>query len=84
MRVYDWWDLVSAWSPPTSSTFSSPSATSEHTPSPALWVQTLMRKHSVRSLPRTPQELGRALDSREFWERFGLMPVKGRLERGRL
>ena len=39
--------------------------------------------HGVRALPRTPRELGRAIDAREFWEAFGLMPVRGRGEEAR-
>jgi len=80
LRVLDWWDLASAHplaAPPP------PSATGERSPDRALWVQSLMRKHGVRALPRTPRELGRAIDAREFWEAFGLMPVRGRWEEAR-
>ncbi|GAA5853216.1 hypothetical protein JCM8547_000245 [Rhodosporidiobolus lusitaniae] len=88
LRVYDWWDLVSAHPSPLPPSPDSPSPSfhthaGEHTPPHALWVQHLMRKHGVRSLPRTQEELGRAIDSREFWEEFGLMPSKGRWEEGR-
>ncbi|BGP19538.1 hypothetical protein JCM10213v2_007633 [Rhodosporidiobolus nylandii] len=86
LHVYDWWDLSLLFSSPSSIAASqpapspSPSATpapgkgGEHTPPRSLWVQQLLHKHSVRALPRTPSELGRAMDSREFWERFGLVP----------
>ncbi|KAH9847250.1 hypothetical protein C2E23DRAFT_742258 [Lenzites betulinus] len=63
-RVYDWWDLASAWG---------------EEGKQAHWVQELMREEGLRGLPRTPELIGRAMDSREFWETFGLEPVKGRL-----
>ncbi|KIJ52371.1 hypothetical protein M422DRAFT_25992 [Sphaerobolus stellatus SS14] len=74
-RVYDIWDLVSAWGdagyagrgkPPTG-------------PHPK-WVQELMDEHNVRALPRGPEQLGKTLDSREFWTTFGLTPNVARLE----
>jgi hypothetical protein len=64
-RVYDWWDLASAWSD-----------------GPAAWVRELMREEDVRVLPRNPELLGRVLDSRDFWDEFGLSPLKARLETG--
>lgn len=84
-RVYDWWDLASAWgSGPTSSTESDPTSTqsdpSEDRGPQASWVVSLMRETGVRALPRSNESLGRALDSREFWETFGLTPLKGRME----
>ncbi|GAA5937223.1 hypothetical protein JCM3775_001583 [Rhodotorula graminis] len=83
LRVLDWWDLASAHPlagpPPPAALLS----TGERSPDRALWVQDLMRKHGVRALPRTPHELGRAIDAREFWEAFGLMPVRGRWEEAR-
>ncbi|GAA5881793.1 hypothetical protein JCM16303_006457 [Sporobolomyces ruberrimus] len=78
LRVIDWWDLASRY-PSTAA-----KSTTEETPKAFLWVQELMKEHGVRALPRSPQELGRALDSREFWDTFGLMPVKGCYEKGRL
>lgn len=99
LRVYDWWDLIAAWGlSPTAPTLSSilSSAISSFTHySPgtggkpllgeqAAWVLECMEEQNIRALPRTPEELGRAIDSRDFWNDFGLMPIKGRLERGRL
>ncbi|KAF8637077.1 hypothetical protein AX17_003077 [Amanita inopinata Kibby_2008] len=78
-RVYDWWDLASAWG--------SKNPVAEN-PEPAgddggdggsreaCWVRELMRENGVRGLPRNVELLGRALDSRDFWETFGLSPVK--------
>lgn len=76
LRVYDWWDLASAWA--------ATSAVNTAAADAGRWVLELMDEHDVRALPRTPEEIGRALDSREFWRDFGLLPVKGRWERARL
>ncbi|KAF8072277.1 hypothetical protein FPV67DRAFT_1484715 [Lyophyllum atratum] len=52
----------------------------EEHPSPhAQWVRELMHEHGVRALPRDVGLLGRALDSRDFWEEFGMSPVRGRV-----
>ena len=40
-----------------------------------------MEEHNVRALPRSPEALDRALDSREFWVKFGISPARARLER---
>jgi hypothetical protein len=82
LRVLDWWDLVS--SHPTPPPPPSGSVSGEHSPDRAAWVLDLMDKHSVRALPRAPHELGRAIDSSEFWRTYGLAPVKGRWEAGKL
>ncbi|THH07321.1 hypothetical protein EW145_g3463 [Phellinidium pouzarii] len=103
-RVYDVWDLVSAWggadttnylsvssgnaAPPTSQISSTVSycAHAQHSvtepllqivtsPQPS-WVRALMVENGVRALPRPPSALGNALDSREFWDTFGISPAK--------
>ncbi|KAI9203135.1 uncharacterized protein BJ171DRAFT_460621 [Polychytrium aggregatum] len=63
-RVYDWWHLASAWG----------SAGSSSPRPEARWALELMQQHGVRALPRNTELLGRALDSREFWTRFGIEP----------
>ncbi|KAK7027280.1 hypothetical protein VNI00_015369 [Paramarasmius palmivorus] len=68
MRVYDWWELASGWG-------SNPGNEEDPGPQPG-WVRELMREEGVRALPRSPEQLGRALDAREFWEVFELSPVK--------
>jgi len=74
-RMYDWWDLASAWgSGGESSRGSDPMGPQ------AEWVRELMDEEGVRALPRSPEQIGRALDSREFWKTFGLSPVRARLE----
>ncbi|BGP42989.1 hypothetical protein JCM10450v2_007109 [Rhodotorula kratochvilovae] len=81
LRVYDWWDLVAAH--PGAPSAAQGDKGGEGSPDRALWVQQCMQKHGVRALPRSPVELGRAIDAREFWDAFGLMPVKGRWEEAR-
>ncbi|CAA7269484.1 unnamed protein product [Cyclocybe aegerita] len=82
-RVYDWWDLASAWgsSPvPTTEESSSNLSSSEDRGPQAMWIRELMDEAGVRALPRNVELLGRALDSREFWTTFGLTPIKARVE----
>ncbi|GLB40762.1 hypothetical protein LshimejAT787_0806330 [Lyophyllum shimeji] len=85
-RVYDWWDLAAAWgsSLDAGETETAPGSGPPHPrpcPCYARWVRELMREQGVRALPRGVGELGRALDSREFWEVFGLSPVRPLLVR---
>jgi len=40
------------------------------------WIQELMKDEGIKALPRSPEQLGRCYDAREFWEKFGIMPVK--------
>lgn len=39
----------------------------------------LMEETGVKALPRSSDKLGRALDSREFWRRVGVLPGEGRM-----
>lgn len=68
-RVYDWWDLASSWGSPIDDD------SKDRGPQPQ-WVRELMREKNVKALPRNVEVLGRALDSREFWETFGLDPIQ--------
>lgn len=95
LRVYDWWDVVSAWSADASLSSPSPSSPSAAVSGTAVegqdrqergnalpharWVRELMDETGVRALPRSPEQLGRAMDGREFWDTFGLEPVRGRM-----
>ncbi|KAF9552563.1 hypothetical protein CPC08DRAFT_789799 [Agrocybe pediades] len=87
-RVYDWWDLASAWGTPSKSapakSTSEPCGSqlpvdADRGPQPG-WVRELMEEMDVRALPRNIETLGRALDSREFWNTFGLSPCRARIE----
>ena len=66
-RIYDWWDLASAW------------GAAQGGPQPG-WVRELVKEEGVRALPRNAEVLGRALDSREFWSVFNISPLKARIE----
>lgn len=83
-RVYDWWDLASAWgshpTPGASENAGGINDSEEGRGAQARWVRELMHEQDVRALPRDIERLGRALDSREFWFEFGLSPVKARLD----
>ncbi|KAG5652995.1 hypothetical protein H0H81_002820 [Sphagnurus paluster] len=109
-RVYDWWDLASAWGVPAPPPQTAVPAVEgqvvlasenvkakgegegerkeeeeEEARGPhARWVRELMREQGVRALPRDVGVLGRALDGREFWEVFGISPLKARLEQSLL
>ncbi|KAI0754557.1 hypothetical protein C8Q80DRAFT_1093917 [Daedaleopsis nitida] len=63
-HVYDWWDWAAAWGEEGKQT---------------RWVRELMNEAGVRALPRSPEVIGRGMDSREFWNTFELEPVRGRL-----
>ncbi|KAJ8088240.1 hypothetical protein PM082_022312 [Marasmius tenuissimus] len=63
MRIYDWWDLASAWS-------------AENDGPQAGWVRELMKEEGIRGLPRQPEQLGRALDARDFWEVYEISPLR--------
>lgn len=68
LRVYDWWELISSWAPSTHN------GEYDLTNNPRLWVKQLMGEQSIRALPRPMEQLGRILDSREFWEVVGVTP----------
>lgn len=77
-RIYDWWDLASAWG---SGGEQSRDYIDDETRGPhPRWVRDLMEEEGVRALPRNAELLGRTLDSREFWATFELSPVKARLD----
>ena len=90
-RVYDWWDLASAWGTsyeprsdePPGNQSSNSAFTSEGVEDRgphAKWVRELMQEFGVRALPRNVEALGRAFDSRDFWSTFDLSPIKARLD----
>lgn len=84
-RVYDWWDLAYAWGIAHAKARGQPIDEAQEEekkdkgPHPA-WVREFMRKHNVRALPRSAEQMGRGLDSRDFWDTFELEPSMGRLE----
>ena len=76
-RVYDWWDLASAWGD--KSIEGEEPEDGERGPH-ARWVRELMQETGVRALPRNIELLGRALDSQDFWQTFSLSPLHARLD----
>jgi len=85
-RVYDWWDLASAWmydGPRDEQSHEFGSPKNKFQGPHATWVRELMGEEGIRALPRCVDVLGRALDSREFWVTFGLSPAQARLEDNR-
>lgn len=89
-RVYDWWDLASAWGSNPNPGVSAQglentlaediNGSDEGRGAQPRWVRELMHEQGVRALPRNIEHLGRALDSRDFWFEFGLSPLKARLD----
>jgi hypothetical protein len=75
LMVYDWWALMLGWSGGGERVDGQGKE-----PLPQLkWVQELMEEESVKALPRSMEQLGRCYDTREFWNRFHIMPVRARL-----
>ncbi|KAF9534021.1 hypothetical protein CPB83DRAFT_805083 [Crepidotus variabilis] len=74
-RIYDWWDLASAWGTQPSLE----SAEDDRGPQPQ-WTKELMQEAGIRILPRNLELLGRVLDSQEFWTTFKISPLRARLE----
>jgi len=70
LRVYDWWELVSSWAPSARIDGERDVAND-----PRLWVKQLMNERGIRALPRPMEQLGRLLDSSEFWEVIGIFPT---------
>ncbi|KAK3312762.1 hypothetical protein B0H66DRAFT_568854 [Apodospora peruviana] len=68
--VYDWWSLFASWAEPSDQN-GDPEPTKQ-----AKWVFELMEEQNVRGLPRSMEQLKRCYDTREFWQTFGLVPLK--------
>lgn len=87
-RVYDWWDLASAWGdveskpkPGNEQVVGEREKPEDHEKGPQpRWARELMNEGGIRALPRSVERIGRGLDSREFWTTFELQPIKARLE----
>ena len=81
LRVYDWWDLIQDWgAAEVDGRDGDGGGKEEEKLEYAKWVTELMLEEGVRSLPRGPEQLGRVLDSRAFWEAIGTWPSQGRLK----
>lgn len=79
LRVYDWWDLIQDWGAEAQTgareTLGAEAEKLDYT----AWVGEIMVESGVRSLPRSPESLGRVLDSRAFWNEMGIWPSQGRV-----
>lgn len=72
LRVYDWYDLASKWGTAGEEGRGKPAEGPQ-----AQWVLELMAEQGIRSLPRTVEEMGKGLDSREFWQTAKINPIMG-------
>ena len=70
--VYDWWALFAGWADAGEGVDREPA-------DQAKWVYELMAEEGVHALPRSMEALGRCYDGREFWERFGIAPLRARI-----
>jgi len=88
--VYDWWALMAGWADVSSSSKTEGDdgkqvdqgrkGEVDRRPSQqARWVFQLMQEEKIWALPRSMEALGRCYYGREFWETFGLVPLKGRI-----
>lgn len=68
MYVYDWWSLILGWA-----------GNFEEGEKYGNWVRELMDEEDIEALPRSMEMLGRCYDTREFWQKFGIVPVGGRV-----
>jgi len=73
LRIYDWWDLASAWDEGGLLAVPKVEMTKGKQ---AEWVQELMVEKGIKSLPRPPEQLKRGLNSLHFWKNFGIMPSR--------
>jgi len=73
--VYDWWALILGFA----GEADAENENEERQNSQIKWVGELMKETNIRALPRSMEELGRCYDTREFWNKFGIMPVRARI-----
>ena len=78
--VYDWWSLFAGWADVPQEGEKDEDRKVDREPSNfAQWVYELMVEEDKLALPRSMETLGRCYDSREFWQTFGLAPLKARI-----
>lgn len=73
--VYDWWTLLAEWG-----SVGTDESSGDATGEALRWVRELMEEEGIRALPRSMETLGRTYDTREFWKRFNLSPVRAGLQ----
>ncbi|KIW12367.1 hypothetical protein PV08_09644 [Exophiala spinifera] len=75
--VYDWWGLV--WEFMGDPSRESAPANVENAVEKAKyrrWLAELMDENKLNALPRPTSQLGKKLDSRDFWKAVGILPEK--------
>lgn len=70
--VYDWWMLFAKWG----DVYTVEEDLRREPTKQSQWVYELMNEEGVRALPRDMEVLGRCYDSREFWQTYGISPLK--------
>ena len=74
LLVYDWWALALGWGEGGSE------GKDKDAEGPLVgWVTALMEEDGVKALPRSMEQLGRCYDTREFWNKFKIAPVRSRI-----
>ncbi|OCL11050.1 hypothetical protein AOQ84DRAFT_353223 [Glonium stellatum] len=76
LRVYDWWDLIQNWG---GKVVDEEELETMKSAEYLKWVGELMVEEELKALPRTPEMLGRKLDSRQFWAFMEVWPHQGRM-----
>lgn len=69
-QCYDWWALIHEWE----SILEAESAADEGGRQYKKWLAEVMQEKKVKTLPRPPEQLGRVLNSDEFWATMGIEP----------
>ncbi|KAK4546742.1 hypothetical protein LTR36_001474 [Oleoguttula mirabilis] len=77
--VYDWWSLMVGWADAKNAEDIASGKVDRQPMEQATWVFQLMREEKVWALPRSREELKRCYFGREFWDTFGLVPLKARI-----
>ncbi|TKA62257.1 hypothetical protein B0A55_11469 [Friedmanniomyces simplex] len=75
--VYDWWALMVGWADVKNA--NEGNAVAGEPSEQARWAFELMGEEKVWALPRSMGALGRCYFGREFWDTFGLVPLKARI-----
>jgi hypothetical protein len=75
LLVYDWWAVILGFAGEDDLA----NEKEDRANSQIKWIGELMAEQRIKALPRSMEQLGRCYDSREFWTKFGLMPVRARI-----
>lgn len=79
--VYDWWSLFVGWADvkKQGEAGAAGDRVDDMPSDQARWVLELMKDEKVWALPRSMETLGRCYFGREFYDTFGLAPLKARV-----